>query len=137
MLAGVILRDLRAEFGNLGLADAAYNAGPRRVRDWLAGRGGLPAETRHYVHAITGRMTESWAPPGARVMPVFSRAGAPGPLSTGPRVHWELALLRALTNVASAGTADGAARTACRRMKGTPAQLEASLCTIGLRYPSF
>ena len=31
------LRDLRREFGNLGLAAAAYNAGPRRVREWLAG----------------------------------------------------------------------------------------------------
>ena len=30
------LAELRSEFGNLGLAAAAYNAGPRRVRDWLA-----------------------------------------------------------------------------------------------------
>jgi len=54
------LRDLRAEFGNLGLAAAAYNAGPRRVRDWLDGKGGLPAETRAYVAAITGRTAEDW-----------------------------------------------------------------------------
>ena len=39
------LEALRAQFGNLGLAAAAYNAGPQRVRDWIAGRGGLPAET--------------------------------------------------------------------------------------------
>jgi len=54
------LRDLRVEFGNLGLAAAAYNAGPRRVHDWLAGTGGLPAETRAYVAAITGRTVEDW-----------------------------------------------------------------------------
>ena len=30
------LGELHAQFGNLGLAAAAYNAGPRRVRDWLA-----------------------------------------------------------------------------------------------------
>jgi hypothetical protein len=55
------LRELRAQFGNLGLAAAAYNAGPRRVQDWLAGRGGLPGETRAYVHIITGRSAEEWA----------------------------------------------------------------------------
>jgi hypothetical protein len=54
------LRDLRGEFGNLGLAAAAYNAGSRRVHDWLAGTGGLPAQTRDYVVAITGRTAEDW-----------------------------------------------------------------------------
>jgi soluble lytic murein transglycosylase-like protein len=29
------LEELHTSFGNLGLAAAAYNAGPRRVRDWL------------------------------------------------------------------------------------------------------
>jgi Transglycosylase SLT domain/SPOR domain len=54
------LRDLRGEFGNLGLAAAAYNAGPRRVREWLDGTGGMPAQTRDYVAAITGRSVEDW-----------------------------------------------------------------------------
>ena len=55
------LRELRAEFGNLGLAAAAYNAGPQRVRDWMAGIGNMPSETRHYVWAITGASIEDWA----------------------------------------------------------------------------
>src|SRR6201998_1579147 len=49
------LSELRNQFGNLGLAAAAYNAGPRRVSDWLAGSGGMPQETRNYVAAITGK----------------------------------------------------------------------------------
>jgi hypothetical protein len=55
------LRELRTQFGNLGLAAAAYNAGPKRVRDWLAGRSSLPGQTRTYVSAITGRSAEDWA----------------------------------------------------------------------------
>ena len=59
--AAEFLDELHAEFGNLGLAAAAYNAGPRRLRDWLDGKGGLPAETRRYVVAITGRSVDEWA----------------------------------------------------------------------------
>ena len=55
------LGELRAQFGNLGLAAAAYNAGPRRVLEWLEGRGNLPGETRAYVRIITGRSVEEWA----------------------------------------------------------------------------
>jgi hypothetical protein len=54
------LRELRGQFGNLGLAAAAYNAGPGRVRNWLAGRGPLPRETRAYVQIVTGRSAEQW-----------------------------------------------------------------------------
>jgi hypothetical protein len=56
-----LLRDLRRDLGNLGLAAAAYNAGPRRVRDWLAGRRGLPRETDAYVRIVTGQSPEQWA----------------------------------------------------------------------------
>ena len=59
--AAEFLEGLHRTFGNLGLAAAAYNAGPRRVRDWLDGHGGLPAETRNYVLRITGRSAEDWA----------------------------------------------------------------------------
>src|SRR6202045_13939 len=55
------LHELRTQFGNLGLAAAAYNAGPRRVQEWLAGSGPMPQETRNYVVAITGTSVDDWA----------------------------------------------------------------------------
>ena len=66
------LRELADQFGNLGLAAAAYNAGPQRVRDWMAGARTLPAETRNYVYAITGISADEWAHSGKRepVQPV-------------------------------------------------------------------
>jgi Transglycosylase SLT domain/SPOR domain len=60
------LRELKGQFGNLGLAAAAYNAGPARVRGWLAGTRTLPAETRNYVVAITGISADEWAKSGER-----------------------------------------------------------------------
>jgi Transglycosylase SLT domain len=74
--SGQLLRELREEFGNLGLAAAAYNAGSGRVHDWLGGRKALPQETRAYVRIVTGRSADEWAagsetklaaPPPARV----------------------------------------------------------------------
>jgi hypothetical protein len=59
------LSELRGQFGNLGLAAAAYNAGPQRVRAWLAGRRTLPRETRNYVWAVTGRSADDWAAAGS------------------------------------------------------------------------
>jgi hypothetical protein len=58
------LAELRSQFGNLGLAAAAYNAGPRRVQEWLAGTGPMPQETRHYVSSITGASVEEWQTAG-------------------------------------------------------------------------
>jgi hypothetical protein len=72
-----LLDELRTRFGNLGLAAAAYNGGPARVEAWLAGRGGLPGETRSYVEIITGRSAEAWAN--------AARGGAPvGPAEDVP-----------------------------------------------------
>ncbi len=60
-----LLRDLQKKFGNLGLAAAGYNAGPKRVQDWIAKKGPLPQETQDYVKAITGWAVESWSGPQA------------------------------------------------------------------------
>jgi Transglycosylase SLT domain/SPOR domain len=62
--AAEFLAELRDQFGNLGLAAAAYNAGPRRVQEWLAGSSGMPYETRNYVSVITGSSIEDWAKAG-------------------------------------------------------------------------
>lgn len=63
--AAWLLADLERMFGNLGLAAAAYNAGPERVRAWLEGERSLPAETRAYVQFITGHAAEHWKDAGA------------------------------------------------------------------------
>jgi Transglycosylase SLT domain/SPOR domain len=55
-----LLADLAQRFGNLGLAAAAYNAGPKALAGWLAGNGVLPLETQDYVLAITGHEVEEW-----------------------------------------------------------------------------
>jgi hypothetical protein len=77
-----LLNELRTQFGNLGLAAAAYNAGPHRVRQWLVGRGHLPGETRAYVQAVTGHSVEDWA---------ASRASAHADLSAGSKPCSEIA----------------------------------------------
>jgi soluble lytic murein transglycosylase-like protein len=97
------LDELRHQFGNLGLAAAAYNAGPRRVQDWLAGTGGMPDQTRNYVLAITGSSVEAWRaagkggkdPPGVpptscrELMALLKRA--PNPFVAELEQHVELA----------------------------------------------
>src|SRR6266478_3226837 len=69
------LRELADQFGNLGLAAAAYNAGPGRLREFLSGRRPLPAETRNYVLAITGISVDEWAGSGKREPPRVPKAG--------------------------------------------------------------
>ena len=54
------LRELRLQFGNLGFVAAAYNAGARRVAEWLERRGELPRETRNYVVRVTGLSVDAW-----------------------------------------------------------------------------
>ena len=61
------LADLRAQFGNFGLAAAAYNGGPHRVERWLAKGGRLPGETVDYVHSITHRPVEWFRQKGREV----------------------------------------------------------------------
>jgi hypothetical protein len=69
------LRELRTTFrGNLGLAAAAYNAGPAAVDGWLAGRRALPAETQTYVLIVTGYPAQAW---NSQPPPQFESPNAP------------------------------------------------------------
>ncbi|WP_409564872.1 lytic transglycosylase domain-containing protein [Methylobacterium sp. J-026] len=74
--AAHLLADLKSQFGNLGLAAAAYNGGAARVSKWLAGDGGLPAETRAYVAAITGVPADDWRTGPAKAIE-YPEGGAP------------------------------------------------------------
>jgi len=114
-----LLRDLRREFGNLGLAAAAYNAGSGRVRDWLAARRALPGETRAYVRIVTGSSPEQWAGGSAAIsemqseMPVLCRkiAGmvARIPPASKPTPIWGVELV--------GGPTDATALAAYRRLE--------------------
>jgi cell division septation protein DedD len=63
---------------------AAYNAGPRRLEDYLWSSRGLPAETRNYVARIGPRIVD--AHPSRRAAPeVYAAAEIPLNIPAGPR----------------------------------------------------
>jgi len=70
--AANLLADLDRRFGNIGLAVAAYNAGPNRVTNWLAKTEILPRQTALLVLAVTGRSAEEWSASGRYLSPPFS-----------------------------------------------------------------
>ncbi len=97
------MAELARRFGNLGLAAAAYNAGPNALADWLAGKSVLPLETQDYVLAITGHDVEEWRganPPSAAApdpdKPCLTSIGNLGvaqgpeasPIVSGPFAPW-------------------------------------------------
>jgi hypothetical protein len=145
--SAALLSDLKKQFGNLGLAAAAYNAGSRRVQDWLDGRGHLPQETRRYVYAVTGRAAEDWAPPGAHILKETDDSDIASLVDIGRnwraavdvKKNWELALLLSISSSPSekALALETAARLrndragVARGKRQTPSRLngELSLCS--------
>lgn len=69
------LKSLRDRFGNLGLAAAAYNAGPTRLARWLESGGYLPLETEDYVLFITGRGVTDWSDKVEVLQPAEGKGG--------------------------------------------------------------
>lgn len=63
MAGTAYIREMYDQFGYPEFL-AAYNAGPGRVADYLAGGGSLPRETRNYVASIAPRIADIPGPSG-------------------------------------------------------------------------
>jgi Transglycosylase SLT domain len=95
--SGEFLAELRDQFGNLGLAAAAYNAGPQRLRDFLTSSRELPLETRNYVLAITNRPVEDWVKLN-KAAPDDQAIGGPSAALSPASCHDLISLLRKTPN---------------------------------------
>jgi hypothetical protein len=83
MAGTAYLREMYELYGSPAFL-AAYNAGPRRLEDYLWGSRGLPDETRNYVARIGPRI--AGASPNRRAAPeVYAAAEIPLNIPRGPR----------------------------------------------------
>jgi hypothetical protein len=74
ILAGTaLIQELYAKYGSPGFV-AAYDAGPRRLDDYLAGRGELPNETIGYLDNVAPQLVGA----GPMTGPLVAFAGTPG-----------------------------------------------------------
>jgi len=119
-----LLRDHYRKYGNLGLAAAAYNAGPRRVDDWRAKKGALPQETQDYVRVITGFPVETWTAPLSGGPAIKVQQGAPCQEAAGllawdgpDEIPMPVASPRVVEAKAAAAAALAAAREAAKAKK--------------------
>lgn len=124
-----LLSALKDRFGNLGLAAAAYNAGPERIRKWLAGESPLPQETINYVRVITGHDVTDWAK--SNNLTVDLSADAIEPLHAHfNRLSWEAQLLATLRATSASGTGSSTtAISSVKLMKTSLGMSETSLCS--------
>ncbi|HEX6441754.1 MAG TPA: lytic transglycosylase domain-containing protein [Stellaceae bacterium] len=127
--AARFLAELTVRYGNLGLAAAAYNAGQGRVAKWLQGQAELPAETRLYVAAVTGREAEAWRRQSAGVS-----AAATASLEPCVAVTEELARLEPVRTAAARAPAwvvhlDGSLARAAGLLASVPQPRHAAVVT--------
>lgn len=118
-----LLNELKDHFGNLGLAAAAYNAGPDRIRRWLAGETQLPQETINYVRVITGHDAADWAKSNDLAINLSADAFEPSSRLHLNRLSWEAQLLATLRATSADGSATSVSTASTGRMG------EASLCS--------
>jgi Transglycosylase SLT domain len=124
-----LLSELKDHFGNLGLAAAAYNAGPERIRKWLAGQSPLPQETINYVRIITGHDVTDWAKSSNLTVDLSADAIVP-PHARFNRLSWEAQLLATLES-SSANQAPGSTAGVAtdKIIKASLKSSERSLCS--------
>jgi len=111
------LAALYARFGNLGLAAAAYNAGPVRVSGWLAGQKSLPQETIDYVWRVTGVDANTWAAKDKKTAALIPSAVALSEPATRPKATKSNAARKRPAKIVSASElcqAINAAGSTCR-----------------------
>ncbi|WP_149539133.1 lytic transglycosylase domain-containing protein [Siccirubricoccus phaeus] len=83
MAGAAYIREMYDLYGSPAFL-AAYNAGPRRLEDYLWSSRGLPTETRNYVARIGPRIVD--AHPRRRVAPeIYAAAEIPLNIPPGPR----------------------------------------------------
>jgi hypothetical protein len=73
------IREMYDKYGSPGFL-AAYNAGPRRMDDYLAGASALPDETVNYVAAIAPRLGRETPLSGPLAVYADNAAAAPRPI---------------------------------------------------------
>jgi len=133
-----LLRDHYRKYGNLGLAAAAYNAGPRRVDDWRAKKGPLPQETQDYVKVITGFPVETWTAPLVGGPAIKVQQGAPCQEAAG-LLAWdgpdEIPMPVASPRVVEAKIAAAAAREAAKAKKTAEAKAKHDAKRNGAKKP--
>ncbi len=122
-----LLSELKDRFGNLGLAAAAYNAGPDRIRKWLAGQSQLPQETINYVRIITGHDAADWAKSNDLTINLGADTFEPSSRLHINRLSWEAQLLATLR--AASADASAASPATVKLEKTTQKSGEVSLCS--------